>query len=229
MDVFQIDSGDWIQQATSETPALGVSGYSCTAVGDSLYYFGGSCGHDGCYHNSMHKLSTSSLQWMMLSPSTSKSGAPMRKMDCGMVAFRDGEEDILCVVAGWGPTPSYRQPGAQYEADGTGYTSCNENHMFNLSTSAVFVVWTYGMCAHILHVLFRTSRNPPGELVHAPLRYLSPHDSAVLLYSRCALLNAECLYNSIMPLVSIARRISYEEEISTPKYVLAPSAITAIS
>ena len=140
MDVFQIDSGDWIQQATSETPALGVSGYSCTAVGDSLYYFGGSCGHDGCYHNSMHKLSTSSLQWMMLSPSTSKSGAPMRKMDCGMVAFRDGEEDILCVVAGWGPTPSYRQPGAQYEADGTGYTSCNENHMFNLSTSEFSVL-----------------------------------------------------------------------------------------
>ena len=34
-----------------------------------------------------------------------------------MVAFRDGEEDILCVVAGWGPTPSYRQPGAQYKAD----------------------------------------------------------------------------------------------------------------
>ena len=43
-------------------------------------------------------------------------------MDSGMVAFRDGEEDILCVVAGCGPTPSYRQPGAQYGADVTGYT-----------------------------------------------------------------------------------------------------------
>ena len=57
----------------------------------------------------------------------------MRKNGSGMVAFRDGEEDILCVVAGWGPTPSYRQPGAQYKAD-TGYNRCNEHHMFSLST-----------------------------------------------------------------------------------------------
>ena len=59
----------------------------------------------------------------------------MRKRESGMVAFRDGEEDILCVVAGLGPTPSYRQPGAQYEAARTGYTWCNEHHMFSLSTS----------------------------------------------------------------------------------------------
>ena len=52
-----------------------------------------------------------------------------------MVAFRDGEEDILCVVAGYGPTPSYRQPGAQYEADGDDHYECNEHHMFSLSTS----------------------------------------------------------------------------------------------
>ena len=42
----------------------------------------------------------------------------MRKSYCGTVAFKDGEEDILYVVAGYGPTPSYRQPGAQYEAAG---------------------------------------------------------------------------------------------------------------
>ena len=136
VDVFQVDCGDWIRQATSGTPPLGVSGYCCTAVGDSLYYYGGDCGHDSCYHNSVHKLSTSSLQWMMLSPSTSKSGAPMKKMNSGMVAFRDGEEDILCVVAGYGgPTPSYRQPGTQYEAAGIDRFLCNEHHMFSLSTS----------------------------------------------------------------------------------------------
>ena len=53
-----------------------------------------------------------------------------------MVAFKDGEEDILYVVAGYGPTPSYRQPGAQYEAaGGRDHVSCNEQHMFSLSTS----------------------------------------------------------------------------------------------
>ena len=134
VDVFQSDCGDWIRRETSGTPPLGVIGYCCAAVGDSLYYFGGYCGHDKCYHNSVHKLSTLSLQWMMLSPSTSESGAPMRKMNCGMVAFRDGEEDILCVVAGYGLTPSHRQLGAQYKT-AYGSTWCNEQHMFSLSTS----------------------------------------------------------------------------------------------
>ena len=61
----------------------------------------------------------------------------MRKSNSEMIAFKDGEEDILYVVAGWGPTPSYRQPGAQYEAV-TGISDrvvCNEHHMFSLSTS----------------------------------------------------------------------------------------------
>ena len=57
-------------------------------------------------HDSVHKLSTLSLQWMTLSPSTSESGAPGDEEVClcGMVAFRDGEEDILCVVAGYSST-----------------------------------------------------------------------------------------------------------------------------
>ena len=105
VDVFQSGCGDWIRRETSGTPPLGVRGYCCAAVGDSLYYFGGYCGHDQCYHNSVHKLSTLSLQWIMLSPSKSESGAPIRKFGSGMVAFRDGEEDILCVVAGFGRTP----------------------------------------------------------------------------------------------------------------------------
>ena len=38
VDVFQSDCGDWIQRETSGTPQLGVMGYCCAAVGDSLYY-----------------------------------------------------------------------------------------------------------------------------------------------------------------------------------------------
>ena len=38
VDVFQVDCGDWIRRATSGTPPLGVEGYCCTALGDSLYY-----------------------------------------------------------------------------------------------------------------------------------------------------------------------------------------------
>ena len=134
VEVFRCETGDWIHQPTSGVPPLGVYGYGCTAVGDTLHFFGGYCNHGVCYHNSIHSLSTSSLHWVELSPTTSEGEAPIRKAYCGTVAFKDGEEDILYVVAGWGPTLSYRQPGAQYES-GSGFVRCNEQHMFSLSTS----------------------------------------------------------------------------------------------
>ena len=137
VEVFRIESGDWKQQKTNGVPPLGVKGYGSAAVGDTLYFFGGYCNHDDCFHNSIHSLSTSSFHWVELSPTTSEGGAPMRKGFCGTVAFKDGEEDVLYIVAGFGPTPSYRQPGAQYEATaGTrDRVRCNEQHMFSLSTS----------------------------------------------------------------------------------------------
>ena len=130
MDVFHLQSGSWKQQTTSGTPPPGMFGYTCVPVDSDLHYFGGGCGHGYCYHNSVHKLSTSSLQWRVLAPTTTESRGPMKKRYCGMVAFKDGEEDFLFVVGGYGSTPSSRQPGAQYENDRT-----NEQHMFSLSTS----------------------------------------------------------------------------------------------
>ena len=68
VEMFRTKSGVWIRQPTSGTPPLGVSGYGCTAVGDTLHFFGGHCLHHGnCYHNSIHSLSTSSLHWVELS------------------------------------------------------------------------------------------------------------------------------------------------------------------
>ena len=137
VEVFHCETGDWICQPTNGAPPLAVRAYGCTAVGDTLHFFGGDCYHDKCFHNSIHSLSTSSLHWMELSPTTctSEGGAPMRKGYCGTVAFKDGEEDILYVVAGYGYTPSYRQPGAQYETFRRDRVICNEQHMFSLSTS----------------------------------------------------------------------------------------------
>ena len=134
VEVFHIESGDWKQQKTNGAPPLGVKGYGSAAVGDTLYFFGGYCNHGVCYHNSVHSLSTSSLHWVELSPNTSEGGAPMRKGYCGTVAFKNGEEDIVYVVAGRGCPPSHRQPGAQYEAIILDFR-CNEQHMFSLSTS----------------------------------------------------------------------------------------------
>ena len=136
VEVFHSERGDWTRQPTSGTPPLGVRGYGCTAVGDALHFFGGHCNHGLCYHNSIHSLNTSSLHWVELSPTTSEGGAPLRKSYCGTVAFMDGEEDILYIVAGYGPIQSYYQPGAQYIANSAiDCVWCNEQHMFSLSTS----------------------------------------------------------------------------------------------
>ena len=137
VEVFDVNTGCWEQRTTRGTPPLGVEGYSCVAVRNELHYFGGECGHSGgCYHNSVHTLSTSTLQWRMLAPSTTEGGAPMQKHSCGTVHFTYGEEDLLYVVGGYGhAAPSSPQRGAQYHQYGSGHVRTNEQHIFSLSTS----------------------------------------------------------------------------------------------
>ena len=140
VEVFDVNTGCWEQRTTRGTPPLGVQGYSCVAVRNELHYFGGGIcryGHgDHCYHNSVHTLSTSTLQWRMLASTTTKDGAPMRKSRCGMVHFTDGEEDLLYVVGGYGhAAPSSPQLGAQYQQTKHGFVHTNEQHIFSLSTS----------------------------------------------------------------------------------------------
>ena len=136
VEVFDVNTGCWEQHTTSGTPPLrGVLGFACVAVRNDLHYFGGYCGHGDCYHNSVHTLSTSTLQWRMLAPSTTEGGAPMKKTLCGMVHFTDGEEDLLYVVGGVGHAiPSSRQHGAQYHQSLYGVFT-DEQHIFSLSTS----------------------------------------------------------------------------------------------
>ena len=135
VEVFDVNTGYWEQRITLGTPPLGVLGYSCVAVRSELHYFGGYCGHSVCYHNSVHTLSTSTLQWRMLAPSTTEDGAPMQKERCGMVHFTDGKEDLLFVVGGRGhAVPSSPQHGAQYKPE-YGKVHTNEQHIFSLSTS----------------------------------------------------------------------------------------------
>ena len=136
VEVFHCDTGDWRHQPTNGAPPLGVCGYGCTAVGDTLHFFGGYCNHGDCYHNSIHSLSTLSLHWVELSPTTSEGGpAPMRKSYCGTVAFKDGEEDILYVVAGLVLLHHIVSLEHSMKLLVGSYVRCNEQHMFSLSTS----------------------------------------------------------------------------------------------
>ena len=143
VEVFDVNNGCWEQRTTSGIPPLGVQSFACVAVRNELHYFGGYCGHDDCYHNSVHTLSTSTLQWRMLAPSTTEGGTPMKKRWCGMAHFTDGKEDLLYVVGGRGhAVSSSRQHGAQYQSVYDGVRT-NEQHIFSLSTSERYYLFQH--------------------------------------------------------------------------------------
>ena len=55
MEVCHLGTGRWEQIPTTGNPPLGVTGYAAAAIGNEIFYFGGSCNHDECYHNSLFR------------------------------------------------------------------------------------------------------------------------------------------------------------------------------
>ena len=133
VDVFHLRRGIWEERVTTGTPPLGAVGCSCAAIGSDIYFFGGYCGHVNCYHNSLHRLSTSRMHWTMLSDTTIHGEGPMRKSDGGMLSFRADGEDVLFTVGGRGLSVGFPQRGASYSSR-SDLTYSNEQHMFTLTT-----------------------------------------------------------------------------------------------
>ena len=137
VEVYHLPTGRWEQKPTTGNPPLGIHGYASAAIGNEIFYFGGDCNHQGCYHNSLHSFNVKTLRWKELSPTTSHHG-PMMKRDAGMVAMRIDGEDYLVVIGGWGL--SYNNTPAQPEAEYRGLDQvpdlqhCNEIHYYKLSS-----------------------------------------------------------------------------------------------
>ena len=131
MEVCHLPSGKWEQRPTTGTPPLGVISYAAAVIGKEIFYYGGYCGHDYCYHNSLYSFNVDTFNWKELSPTTSHHG-PIMKYLCGMVAIQLGGEDYLVVIGGERPsdinTPT--QPDAQYSG-----RYCNEIYYYKLSSS----------------------------------------------------------------------------------------------
>ena len=131
MEVCHLASGRWEQKPTTGTPPLGVSGYAAAAIGNEIFYYGGYCGHGGCYHNSLFSFNVDTFNWKELSPTTPHHG-PWMKSRCDMVAVQLDGEDYLVVIGGSGPSDNNtpKQPGAQYDSG----DRCNEIHYYKLSS-----------------------------------------------------------------------------------------------
>ena len=131
---FTPSTGQWITRGTTGTPPLGVWAYCCTAINDQLYYFGGRCGHDSCFHNSITQLDTVSLQWRELEP-TDATRPVMRRGYGGMISFEHDGVHHLLMIGGIGSKPAVQLPHNKYICLPNGDWRTNEHSTYNLLSS----------------------------------------------------------------------------------------------
>ena len=136
IDAFNLLSGVWSSKPTRGTPPLGVIGASCTVINNNIYFFGGFCGHDSCYHNSLNCLDTLTLQWNELQP-TSDNSVNKRGYG-GMVAMgSEGEPQQLLIIGGMAPISTithYHQFKYNKIPDRDDRVRTNEQNIYNLSS-----------------------------------------------------------------------------------------------
>ena len=137
VEVFSFSTGRWSSQLTRGTAPQGVKGYSSTTSHSNIYYYGGWCGHDLCYYNSINVLNTLNMNWTLVQ---SNNDSMMRKAYGGMISLDFDKTEYLFIVGGVGSTPTVHHPQFQYDRlkDGRFYT--NEQLLYNLSTGKILFI-----------------------------------------------------------------------------------------
>ena len=132
VEIFNLTTGTWRQCTTTGNPPLSVNGYTSVAIDNDIIYFGEYCGHDRCYHNSVHSLCVDTMHWKELSPTNPHSG-PFMKMNCRMISVKMDGKIYLLIIGGEGPSVNTpRQYGAQYSKISNNVCT-NEHHYYDLS------------------------------------------------------------------------------------------------
>ena len=157
IQIFDITTGKWNNQSTRGSPPLGVDGYFCTTVDDKIYYFGGYCGHDECFHNSLHELNISTLTWTQLQ-TTDDRIVVMRRSSGGMISSKEAGQHCLLFIGGFGSPPSTHLPQAQYYHLPNGRVSTNEHNLYDLTTGnniniSYYIIRYHLLQSMLLHVI----------------------------------------------------------------------------
>ena len=142
VDTLNLLSGSWSSQITTGTPPLGVLGVSCTTNINNIYYFGGWCGHDVCYHNSLNCLDTLTLQWRELQPTGNNSVS--KRLCSGMMLMESEDEpQQLLIIGGKVPLSAITLFHHQFQYIKLAYDDdralTNEQNIYNLSTGKSFI------------------------------------------------------------------------------------------
>ena len=135
VEILNLTTGNWRQCTTTGNPPLSVDGYASAVIDNDIIYFGGYCGHTGCYHNSVHSLCVDTMHWKELFPTNPHTG-PSMKFGCRMITVKIDGKNYLLVIGGQCPSVNTpQQDTAQYiTAGNTSNIRTNEHHFFDLST-----------------------------------------------------------------------------------------------
>ena len=80
--VYSILNGSFVNRPTTGYPPNGMIFYSCCNIGNDIYYFGGSCKVDDCYHNDLFVLNTTSDKWRQIA--SNHNDGPIKNLDVAL-------------------------------------------------------------------------------------------------------------------------------------------------
>ena len=136
IDLFHLTALKWERDSTAGTPPVGVRNYVCTTIGTNIFYFGGNCKIDECYHNNLHELNSHNNNWREIVNSAPEN-VPMKKIRCGMISYDINGEYNLLVLGGLGPVPLTIHSHSQYISNPNIPNRCytNEAHVMCVTSS----------------------------------------------------------------------------------------------
>ena len=141
IDRLEFRTGCWYSHVTRGTsPPLGAIGYFCTTRNNDIFFFGGYCGVEMCYHNDVNLFNTLTYEWTNITPT---SDTVMKRGDGGIVCLESMGTEYLFMIGGAGSTPTTYQSQYQYTRMLSGRIRTNEQNLLNLSTSKYLLINTY--------------------------------------------------------------------------------------
>ena len=135
IDRLDMRTARWSSHVTRGTsPPLGPAGYFSTTRNTDIFFFGGYCGHDLCYHNDVNLFNSLTYEWTNLIPT---SDTVMKRAYGGMMCMECMGTEYLLIIGGKGSTPTTRHSQYQYDQMVSGAVYTNEHNLFNISTSKI--------------------------------------------------------------------------------------------
>ena len=136
LDLFHLPMLRWERRSTTGTPAVGARGYACSKIDNTIFYYGGNCKPNDCYHNNLYEFNSLTNNWREVVNST-PDNVPMKKIYCGMISLKINGKNNLLLYGGYGPVPVTIQSHSQYIPNPNKPNHCytNEAHMMCVTTS----------------------------------------------------------------------------------------------